>query len=33
VTITDNGGGTHHVKVTVPKAGNPSLFGRLKAVK
>jgi autotransporter-associated beta strand protein len=33
VTITDNGGGTHHVKVTVPKSGNPSLFGRLKAVK
>lgn len=33
VTITDNGGGTHHVKVTVPKAGNTKLFGRLKAVK
>ncbi len=33
VTITDNGGGTHHVKVTVAKSGNPSLFGRLKAVK
>lgn len=33
VTITDNGGGTHHVKVTVPKAGNTKFFGRLKAVK
>lgn len=33
VTITDNGGGTHHVKVTVAKSGNPKLFGRLKAVK
>ena len=33
VTITDNGGGTHHVKVTVAKSGNPSLFGRLKAEK
>lgn len=33
VTITDNGGGTHHVKVTVAKSGNPKLFGRLKAEK
>jgi hypothetical protein len=33
VTITDNGGGTHHVKVTVAKAGNSKLFGRLNAVK
>lgn len=33
VTITANGGGTHHVKVAVPKAGNTKLFGRLKAVK
>ncbi|RYD19686.1 MAG: hypothetical protein EOP88_18030 [Verrucomicrobiaceae bacterium] len=33
VTITDNGNGTHHVKVTVAKAGNTKLFGRLKAVK
>jgi autotransporter-associated beta strand protein len=33
VTIIDNGGGTHHVKVTVPKSGNPVLFGRLRAVK
>ena len=33
VTITDNGNGTHHVKVTVAKDGNPKLFGRLKAVK
>lgn len=33
VTITDNGGGTHHVKVTVAKSGNLKLFGRLKAEK
>jgi hypothetical protein len=33
VTITDNGNGTHHVKITVAKAGNTRLFGRLKAVK
>ncbi|MBN8458099.1 MAG: autotransporter-associated beta strand repeat-containing protein [Verrucomicrobia bacterium] len=33
VTITDNGNGTHHVKVTVAKDGNPKLFGRLKAEK
>lgn len=33
VTITSNGDGTHHVKVTVAKAGNTKLFGRLKAVK
>lgn len=33
VTITDNGNGTHHVKVTVAKSGQPALFGRLKAVK
>ncbi|MEO5914395.1 MAG: autotransporter-associated beta strand repeat-containing protein [Luteolibacter sp.] len=33
VTVTDNGGGTHHLKVTVAKAGNTQLFGRLKAVK
>jgi autotransporter-associated beta strand protein len=33
VTITDNGGGTHHVKVTVAKAANSKLFGRLNAVK
>lgn len=33
VTITDNGGGTHHLKVTVAKSGNTTLFGRLKAVK
>ncbi|MES2924411.1 MAG: autotransporter-associated beta strand repeat-containing protein [Verrucomicrobiota bacterium] len=33
VTITDNGGGTHHVKVTVAKAGNTQLFGRLNAVQ
>ncbi|MES2920812.1 MAG: autotransporter-associated beta strand repeat-containing protein [Verrucomicrobiota bacterium] len=33
VTITDNGGGTHHVKVTVAKSGDTTLFGRLKAVK
>lgn len=32
-TITDNGGGTHHVKFTVVKSGNPNLFGHLKAVK
>ena len=31
VTITDNGGGTHHVKVTVAKSGNFTLFGRLIA--
>lgn len=33
VTVTDNGGGTHHLKVTVAKSGNTQLFGRLKAVK
>ncbi len=33
VTITDNGGGTHHVKITVAKAGATKLFGRLQAVK
>ncbi len=33
VTITNNGGGTHHLKVSVAKSGNTKLFGRLKAVK
>ncbi|MES2923182.1 MAG: autotransporter-associated beta strand repeat-containing protein [Verrucomicrobiota bacterium] len=33
VTITANGGGTHHVRVTVAKAGETKLFGRLKAVQ
>lgn len=33
VTITDNGNGTHHVKVTVAKSGAVALFGRLHAVK
>ncbi len=33
VTITDNGDGTHHLKLTVAKDGNTSLFGRLKAEK
>jgi hypothetical protein len=33
VTIKDKGDGSHHVKVTVPKAGETKLFGRLKASK
>ncbi len=33
VAITDNGNGTHHIKITVAKGGAVALFGRLTAVK